>query len=161
MVSTGGPRTYLPEIPRVDCFLFQWSFLYFNISNTCFKHYGFTVIHYYRSSATLLIFFFLVSIQCSTKRLMPGIVTGKRIHRWITHKGVCRHETYVLAGYATIKQLIIQTILWNFHAREEVWGYRETRGDGLKSALKYMMLNWFLEDKEDITRGRERVKQKK
>ena len=40
-------------------------------------------------------------------------------------------------------------------------GYRETRGDELKSALKYMMLNWFLEDKEDITRGRERVKQKK
>lgn len=37
--------------------------------------------------------------------------------------------------------------------------YNATRGDVLKSALKYMMLNWFLEDKEDITRGRGRESQ--
>lgn len=36
-----------------------------------------------------------------------------------TQGGLQTRRTYVLAGYATIKQLIIQTILWNFHAREE------------------------------------------
>lgn len=39
------------------------------------------------------------------------------------------------------------------HVRK--YGATVKREDELKSALKYMMLNWFLEDKEDITREEE------